>query len=242
MSVEIPDRWERVEGLHFGPVTSWVELAVDEVGNLVAVGELLGPGLPSRAAPAIIAARSGTMVGRKGRPKTRVCYSGPAALLGPIVRAWGAPATVRDEFDLLGLPLLEGNEDRSAGFVRIGELLRADPEHKFPAWHKRAGEPGSPRLFFVGCPNLVEQLSSAPVEEDDEPLPRSAVSRRWEAAGGGLVAALRYAVMSRPSPSKTPKNEVEDPRDRFIQDRWEKEEAAVTRRPVWDHSNDMGET
>jgi hypothetical protein len=45
-------------------------------------------------------------------------------------------------------------------------------------------------------------LRSAPVEADDEPLPGAAVSERWEQANGGLVAALRYAVLTRPSPSK----------------------------------------
>jgi hypothetical protein len=33
---------------------------------------------------------------------------------------------------------------------------------------------------------------------------------------GGLVAALRYAVMSRPSPSEKPEEWIEDPRRRRI--------------------------
>jgi hypothetical protein len=59
-------------------------------------------------------------------------------------------------------------------------------------------------LFFHGCPLLREQLSSASVDADDEPLPRAAVSQRWETHSGGLVAALRYAVLSRPSLSPRP--------------------------------------
>jgi hypothetical protein len=87
-------------------------------------------------------------------------------------------------------------EDRSAGFVRIRELLRLDSEYGFPQWHPRAGDKGSPRLFVFGCPRLTEQVSSAPVEEDDEPLPRAAVSQRWEQTGGGLVALLAGVATS----------------------------------------------
>jgi hypothetical protein len=125
------------------------------------------------------------------------------------------------EFALLGLPLGEANEDRAAGFVRIRELLRPDPDRAFPDWYeKRVGEKGSPRLFVdrERCPRLAEQLASAPLEEGDEPFPRSAVSRRWEAASGGLVAALRYAVLSRPSPPARPEPEPDDPRARHLRD------------------------
>jgi hypothetical protein len=133
-----------------------------------------------------------------------------------LTKQWTASSSVGDEFRLLNLPLAEGNEDRSAGFVRIRELLVEDPGHTFPDWHQRAGDTGSPRLFLKRCPRLREQLSSAPVEADDEPLPRAAVSQRWEQAGGGLVAALRYAALSRPSPSEAPTEWVENMRDRRI--------------------------
>ena len=182
--------------------------------------------MPSRAVPAIVAARSETA--RKSAP-----YAGPVELLGKPPREWGDPPGVRLEFDLLGLPLLEGNEDRSAGFVRIRELLRPDPDRLFPNWHPQAGKPGSPRLFLPRhkCPRLVEQLSSAPVETDDEPLPRAAVSARWESGSGGLVAALRYAVLSRPSPSKPAADWVEDMRARVFAELLANDERPV--RPDW---------
>jgi hypothetical protein len=214
---EIKPRWERIEALHFGPVISWLELAVDESGNLVAFQELELPSLPSVAAPKILAGRTGE--DRFGDVPSRPCFAGPLALLGRdpwVTKEWTPFSNVGDEFRLLNLPLAEGNEDRSAGFVRIRELLVADPAHKFPDWHQQAGERGSPRLFLRGCPRLVDQLSSAPVEADDEPLPRTAVSQRWEQADGGLVAALRYAVLSRPSPSNKPDEWTANLRDRRI--------------------------
>jgi hypothetical protein len=85
---------------------------------------------------------------------------------------------VLSEFYALGLSLSEANAD--AGFVRIGELRRPDAGHRFPSWHRLAGKLGSPRLFvFSECVNLIEQLAAAPLEEDDEPLPRAAISLRW---------------------------------------------------------------
>jgi hypothetical protein len=168
---------------------------------------LFAPGLPSRFAPAVLAARSGVLEDRNGRLRSRGCFAGAKELIGPDpwTVQWSG-ATVREEFLLFGLETLEADEDRAAGFTRIRELLRCDPDHPFPEWHARKGEPGSPRLFLAGCRLLVDQLSSAPLEADDEPHPRSAVSRRWESSAGGLVVALRYAVLSRPSPSEPPED------------------------------------
>jgi hypothetical protein len=202
-------------------VGPWIELAVDEDGNLIATRELLTTALPSLAAPAVLAARSAPQTHRNGREVPRYAHAGPVALLGPVSRQWGAPATVRDEFAQLGVELLEGNEDRAAGLVRIRELLRFDPKHPFPSWHLRAGELGAPRLYLKGCPRLLEQLSSAPVEADDEQLPGAAVSQRWEQTTGGLVAALRYAALSRPSPTVAlERTEWPEPRARMVDKFW----------------------
>lgn len=204
--------------MHCDPLISWLELVVDEAGNLITLQEVELPSLPSVAAPKILAARTGK--DKFGEVPGRPCFAAPLAVLGRdpwLTKQWTTYSNVGDEFRLLNLPLSEGSEDRSAGFVRIRELLVQDPEHSFPDWHQPAGEHGSPRLFLKGCPRLREQLSSAPIEADDEPLPRAAVSQRWEQADGGLVAALRYAALSRPSPSDRPEEEfVGSMRDRQI--------------------------
>lgn len=58
----------------------------------------------------------------------------------------GAPirAGVDDDFAHSGLSLAKGNVDRAARFVRIGELLRPDPEHRFPDWHPVLAHRGLP--------------------------------------------------------------------------------------------------
>jgi hypothetical protein len=214
LSLEIAKGWERVDGLHFGGRTSWVCLAADTEGNLVAFSELVVKGLPSQVVPRIIEARE-----KAGCDADESPYAGPAELLGPREYKWGALYRARDEFADLGLPLAEGNEDPVAGRLRIAELLRPDEAHWFPEWHPRAGEADSPRLFVRdSCRRLREQLSSAPLAADGERAAHAAVQAEWEQADGGLVAALRYAVMSRPSPSELPKEEVLDMRQRAIQE------------------------
>jgi hypothetical protein len=219
--VSLPKSWERVDGLHVvSGAASWVALASDEVGNLFVFRELVLSGLPSQVAPRLIEAREAA--GCEDSP-----YAGPVDFLGPEVREWGAQSYVRDEYNRLGLYLSPANEDSAAGMTRIQELSRRDPEHAFPEGHPQAGAKGSPRLFLRGVPMLLEQLSSAPRAGDGE---KPGVQQEWEQRAGGLVAALRYAVMSLPSPSEAPKKETLDMRQRAIEEmvrRYDEPQAAV---------------
>jgi hypothetical protein len=205
----LPKSWERVDGLHVvSGAASWVALAADTEGNLFAFGELVLSGLPSQVAPRLIEAREAA--GCEDSP-----WAGPVDFLGPEVREWGAPSYVRDEYNRLGLYLSPANEDPAAGMTRVQELSRRDPGHAFPEGHPQAGEKGSPRLFLRGVPMLLEQLSSAPQAGDGE---KAGVQGEWEQRAGGLVAALRYAVMSLPSPSEKPEEWEPDPRKRAMRD------------------------
>jgi hypothetical protein len=56
-------------------------------------------------------------------------------------------------------------------------------------------------------------LSAAPQAGEGE---RAGVQGEWEQRAGGLVAALRYAVMSLPSPSEKEEEFIEDPRARLL--------------------------
>jgi hypothetical protein len=196
-------------------------------------------GLPSQVVPRIVEARK-----EAGCSENRLPYAGPVELLGPREYEWGAPYRARDEFADFGLPLDVGNEDPVAGMLRIAELLRPDQEHRFAEWHGRVGEMGSPRLFVsASCRRLVEQLSSAPLAADGERLARAAVQPDWELHDGGLVAALRYAVMSRPSPSVKPPEWIEDPRRRRILEAIREDDEdleRMTRRGYLDTSGWMG--
>ena len=203
---KVPEHWERVEALAGGATTAWLSCAVDTAGNLFVVDELVGSGLPSAIAPRIRAKGGG-----KACFAPRELFGGREAGAWP---AWGEASAVADEYMRLGLRMINCEDDRAAGFVRLGELLRAT-DAPLPEQHPRAGETGSPRLFvFDTCGALLDELRSAPLEADDEPLPSVAVSRRWEATRGPAVVALRLIAMTRPSPSEEPKRLPDGMRER----------------------------
>lgn len=212
----VPASFERFEHMDFGTsdssATAWYLQAVDYDGNLLVLDGFYEPGLPSETAPKILKLRheSWEIRDERGQPVDNACYADPAIFNpGQTTNKWGAPAVVADEFTDAGIRLHRANNDRRAGYVRIATLLRADPNHRFPAWHERAGEPGSPRLFIFDVPGTLELRDAvkwAPLEESDTgpyhgPYPGEAVAVKWEGRKGHAHASLRYGVMSRPSPS-----------------------------------------
>jgi hypothetical protein len=113
----------------------------------------------------------------------------------------GPAAVVADEFKAAGMPLEGGERPRRR--LRPARPALALDKHAFPDWHPRRGELGAPRAFlFRRCTHLIEQLQGAPLEQDGEPHPGEAVSRKWEGPYGHAHAAGRYGAMSWPGPSK----------------------------------------
>jgi hypothetical protein len=196
-SFELPDAWERFESMDWGyQATAWLAYAVDHEGNVYVFDEFYESGmLPSEMAPRIHEKRRRWHPG--GHP---ICYADPSVFNNKAVtNRWGKPATIADEFSEQGITLQHGNNDRCAGYVRISERLRLVD--------------GKPSLFiFDRCTNLIDQLRYAPVEEENEPHPGEAVSRRWEGPHGHAHAALRYGVLSWPGPTPKPLVLPEDPR------------------------------
>lgn len=214
---DLPASWERFEHMDFGSTnpTAWYLTAVDYDGNLVVADEFYEPGLPSVTAPKILDLRKSW----HAEGASVVCFADPSVFDGKsVTNKWGQPATIADEFREHGIAFAGGNRDRPAGYVRIAELLRRNPQRPFPAWHEWAGTLGpdglgSPRMFIFGrCQHLIDQIQAAPLEADGEPHPGEAVSRRWEGPYGHAHAALRYGVMSWPGPSSEPEPELDDPR------------------------------
>lgn len=227
----VPPSFERFEHMDFGTsdssATAWYVQAVDYDGNLIVLDGFYQPGLPSETAPQILALRESSWEARneRGVRTPNYCFADPAIFNpGQTTNRWGQPAVVADEFRDAGLPVLKANNDRRAGYIRIATLLRADDQHRFPAWHARAGEVGSPRLFIFDVPGtleLREVLRWAPLEESETgpyhgPYPGEAVAVKWEGRKGHAHASLRYGVMSRPSPSSEPVSVSPDPRRAFL--------------------------
>lgn len=217
----VPPSFERFEFMDFGSsessATAWYVAAVDYDGNTIVLDGYYQPGLPSVTAPEIFRLREQGWEarGEDGSRIPHLAYGDPAIFNpGQTTNKWGQPAVVADEFSDLGVRLVRANNDRRAGYVRISELLKPDGAHLFPAWHKRAGGEGSPRLFFMDVPGtleLREQVRWAPLEETGPgphagPFPGEAVAVKWESGKAHGHAALRYGMMSRPSPSSEPQS------------------------------------
>ncbi len=209
---DIPDGWERFEGMDYGSTnpTAWLANAIDYDGFHIVFDELYVeqpvPHLPSDIEPQLKARRE-IWWPASMRPHV---HADPSVFNSAQTTKWGRPPSVAEEFEAAGIPLTAANNDRRAGYLRIAELLKPDQARRFPAWHPRAGEAGAPLMFVTtACPHLIEQLQGAPLEGLGEPHPGEAVSRKWEGPWGHAHAALRYGAMSWTSP--TAEQEVVDP-------------------------------
>lgn len=202
------DMAERLEAADYGlNGVAWALVATDFDGNVVFVDSITDRDLLPDEVAALVVARRKAAWG-----------FGHPAFMDPSVwhrtgqrNRWGRPQMLADEFSDAGVPLVPANNDPRAGLVRLRTLIDRDPEHRFPAWHPLAGEPGSPRLFIVkgACAALVEQLRNAPLQPVDKRDGGEIIDPVWESRHGHWTAASRYAVMAKPQPSKQPEAEVQ---------------------------------
>lgn len=222
----LPDSWGRFEAMDYGVnnPTSWICFATDYDGNVLAHGLYHSPGLVSEHAERIHKARLGWWAKAEGgQLKRAVCY-GPR----DIKTRWGRKdptgkeLSAETEFADHGITFATAQQDRRAGYLRVAEMLKLSPERRFPDWHPRAGEPGAPSFFVVDSEEmrpLIDAVRDAPLEDPESPLskfPGEAVEEAWESAHGHAHAALRYGLMSRPSPSSKPEVIPDDPRAELL--------------------------
>lgn len=207
---EIPEAWERFESMDHGisAPTAWHAWAIDHDANHLVFDSYYSPGLPSEHAPVIL--------GRRQTWGSEVCYGDPQSLATRTggQRRWGEAATILTEYLDNGIALTPANNNPLTGYARLRELIAPDPERRFPDWHPRRGEMGSPRLFIVKrrCPQLVEQLLTAPLEPIEKRFGGEKIDGDWERRHGHALAACRYGAMSRPGPSDVPEVPPDDPR------------------------------
>ena len=204
------DRFEAADyGLNGAPWALW---CVDYEGNLVGYDMLYERDLiPSQLCPLVLSRRAA------GWGDKHPAYIDPSVWKRTGTRnRFGDPAMLSDEFTDNGVTITRANNDPRAGLIRLRELLRVDPQHPFPNWHERAGQPGAPRLFFVRSrmADCVEELRSAPLQPIEARDGGEIIDPKWESQYGHTVAMTRYAVMTRPSPSEEPqdwRNELLEP-------------------------------
>jgi hypothetical protein len=220
---QIPSPWERFESMDHGisNPTAWLAHAVDYEGNVVTFDSHYLPALPSETAPIILKKRQIW--------NSSVCWGDPASLATrtATVRKFGTPATIETEYADHGVQIIPAKNDPRAGYARLRELLKRDPEHRFPDWHPRRGEAYAPRWFIAQktCPELVEQVRSAPLAPIEHRYAGEMVDPKWEGSYGHAVAAARYGLMSYPSASERPNPLPDDPRAAWWQQRIRKRQA-----------------
>jgi hypothetical protein len=202
-SFPLGDMRERLEAMDYGlNGTAWALVATDYDGNVVFADSITEKDLlPDEVAALVVAKRkAGWGFGQRVHADPSIWHRTGQR------NKWGAPAMLADEFTDAGVPLLPANNDPRAGLIRLRTLIEPDPDRRFPAWHPRAGERGAPSLFVVrhGCPALVEQLQSAPLQPIDKRDGGELIDPTWESRYGHQTAMARYAVMAKPAPSERP--------------------------------------
>jgi len=106
------------------------------------------------------------------------------------------PYTIWDEYAEYGIEWTKADNDLAAGISRVATFLNPDPERPFPAWHPKAGQGGSPRLFvFRTCKEIKTYVPQWRYKADSE---------RPSEAGKDTPDSFRYAVMSREAPEINP--------------------------------------
>ena len=91
---------------------------------------------------------------------------------------------------------------REGAINKLARYLHPNPTRRFPDWHPRAGQMGSPGVFYTeGVPKLVEELpqqkwrevNGVSVNEPDPSVPDHACDAEY------------YVIRERPEPASLPK-------------------------------------
>jgi len=194
----VPSNWAWGFALDHGinNPTAFLVFRVDFEGNIYVVDEHYKAGsIISEHAPIIME----HLKKAQAEGGTLEVIADPSVFNNALQGAHKAHAySVADEYMEHGINgLIPAQNDVIAGINRVKEYMRLDTERLNPITQST----GAPRLFvFRGmCPNLEKELASyrwkekrGNLNDPDEPVK----------SGDHAVDALRYYVMSRPSPAK----------------------------------------
>lgn len=174
-SVEIPASVERIAGLDWGYLRPgvWLLLALLPDGRILVEEELV-----FRETLAEDAARQ--IKQQRGRRHVRYTAADPAMW----IRDGQTGQSIAETFARAGVPLIKANHERVNGWQRLRAWLKDAPDHR--PWLQLTDR----------CPYLLRTL---PALIQDLHRPEDVDTDGDDHAAD----ALRYALMSRPSPSKT---------------------------------------
>lgn len=219
----------RIEAMDYGlNGTAWALVPTDFDGNVVFYDTLGAHDLlPDEVCELVIARR------KSGWGFENTVWADPSLFHRTYGRGrFGQPTTLDLEFQESGVPIVRANNDPRAGLIRLRDLIEPDEKHKFPEWHPRAGELGSPRLFVVSHnTELIDALAGAPLQPIDKADGGEKINPEWEGRDrlGHFTAMARYGVMSRPGASMPAgEQEPDDPRAALL---WRHRQRVEKRRP-----------
>ncbi len=203
---KLPPGWKRFEAMDHGRrnPTAWLWFVVDPDGNIVIEDEYYeADRVPSEHAPSIKAQRATVAPGIRYQSVIAPpdCFRIPP----------NGGSTIATEYsEHAGISMIPANDNVEAGLLRVAEWLNKDPAHVYPDWHPWRGtkgpdELGAPHLFVSDkCVNLIREVPDyrwrdlGPTQEDTRDQPEEPRKKDDHACD-----ALRYGVMSRPSPYGT---------------------------------------
>lgn len=194
----IPGNWRRVMALDHGRrnPTACLWTAIDYDGNLISYREyqVAGPTAAEHAQEILKLDRREVIEFRKADP----------SIFAKTQSRGDKWHSIAEEYAEYGLELEPGDNAMQASLERVGLLLWQDPSHQYPAWHPKAGRPGSPRWFFFDTLELTtEAMSSWKFKEFKQP----GLGLREEPVdvNDHLCDCARYTATAFPEPSREAK-------------------------------------
>jgi hypothetical protein len=193
--MKLPDHWPRFIGWDHGTTnpTAVSFVCIDEEGNCIVYNEYYrSGGIISEHAKFVKDLAQGDTV-------PRTATGGIIVWMDPSIKGEHDPEgrDFRQLYGEMGIHGIPANNKVKAGIQKVQLLLKPDPEHRFPKWHQKAGQLGSPRLFFM------ETRVPATQREIElyhwKPVPEGKLINAYEEPEKYMdhaMDALRYSVMA----------------------------------------------
>ena len=183
----IPKEWKKFRSIDHGQVnpTCCLWMAIDPDSNIYVYREYYSPGVVSLHCEQITLLSEGE--------EYISTYMDPSCW-GKTRENEGRLWSITEEYQESGIYPVRANNEVSAGINRVGEFMLIDPTRVHPI----SGVTGSPSLFiFQTCKNLILEIPDYCWQESTDSVDREKPIKKSDHA----CDALRYGIMSRPSPA-----------------------------------------
>ena len=189
---DIPREWKRFRAIDHGQKnpTCCLWFAIDEDGNIFVYREYYSPGVISKHCREI---------NRMSEGEKYIATYLPPECWGKTLEKDEKLWSVADEYLEHDIIVSRANNEVLAGINRVAEYLKIDKEKVHPV----TGKKGSPSLFFFeNCRNLLLEIPNYIWADTKSEVSQKEKPKK---VNDHACDALRYGIMSRPSPTVTKK-------------------------------------